>query len=74
MDHVRLDATRLKPARQPEAVAAGFEGNRKDIVLKSDNRGRVTRVRDVGRVEVGAADYGNTAYICLLYTSPSPRD
>jgi len=28
MDHVRLDATRLQPARQPEAVAAGFEGNR----------------------------------------------
>ena len=23
-----LDATRRKPARQPEAVAAGFEGNR----------------------------------------------
>src|SRR6516165_5966033 len=28
MDHVRLDAMRLKPARQPEAVAAGFEGQR----------------------------------------------
>jgi hypothetical protein len=28
MDHVRLDAPRLKPARQPEAVAAGFEGKR----------------------------------------------
>src|ERR1700747_1814653 len=28
MDHVRLDATRRKPARQPEAVAAGFEGDR----------------------------------------------
>src|SRR5271154_5069946 len=28
MDHVSLDAARLKPARQPEAVAAGFEGNR----------------------------------------------
>ena len=28
MDYVRLDPTRLKPARQPEAVAAGFEGNR----------------------------------------------
>jgi len=28
MDHVRLDATRLKPARQPEAVPAGFEGKR----------------------------------------------
>jgi hypothetical protein len=28
MDHVSLDAARLKPARQPEAVAAGFEGKR----------------------------------------------
>jgi hypothetical protein len=28
MDHMRLDATRRKPARQPEAVAAGFEGQR----------------------------------------------
>ena len=28
MDHVRLDTTRRKPARQPKAVAAGFEGNR----------------------------------------------
>src|SRR5207237_10751289 len=28
MDHVSLDATRLKPARQPEAVAAGLDGKR----------------------------------------------
>src|ERR1700736_1798912 len=28
MDHVRLYATCLKPARQPKAVAAGFEGQR----------------------------------------------
>src|ERR1700751_366748 len=28
MNHMRLDATRLKPTRQPEAVAAGFEGKR----------------------------------------------
>src|SRR6516225_9748880 len=28
MDHVRLYSARLKPARQPEAVAAGFEGQR----------------------------------------------
>ena len=28
MDHVGLDATRIQPARQPEAVAAGFEGKR----------------------------------------------
>src|SRR5712672_1109730 len=32
------------------------------IVLKSDPQGRVTRLRDVGRVEVGAADYGSTAF------------
>jgi ribosomal protein S21 len=33
MDHVRLHPTRAKPTRQPEAVAAGFEGkrNRRDI-------------------------------------------
>ena len=34
-----------------------------DIVLKSDSEGRVTRVRDVGRVEIGAADYGSTAFM-----------
>src|SRR5215813_7001442 len=28
MDHVSLDATRRKPARQPKTVAAGFEGKR----------------------------------------------
>src|SRR6266436_6433242 len=38
MDHVRLDPTRLKPARQPEAVAAGFKGNRnpRDIAAGPD--------------------------------------
>jgi hydrophobe/amphiphile efflux-1 (HAE1) family protein len=33
------------------------------IVLKSDGEGRVTRLRDVGRVEIGAADYGSTAFM-----------
>ena len=33
------------------------------IVLKSDPQGRVTRLRDVGWVEVGAADYGSTAFM-----------
>jgi multidrug efflux pump len=33
------------------------------IVLKSDAEGRVTRLRDVGRVEIGAADYGSTAFM-----------
>ncbi len=34
-----------------------------DIVVKSDDAGRVTRVRDIGRVEIGAADYGSTSYM-----------
>src|SRR5215472_10497359 len=33
------------------------------IMLKSDAEGRVTRLRDVGRVEIGAADYGSTAFM-----------
>ncbi len=34
-----------------------------DIVVKTDDRGRVTRIRDIGRVEIGASDYGSTAYM-----------
>src|SRR5215471_6631524 len=48
-----------------------------NIIVKSDNRGRVTHVRDIGRVEVGAADYGTTAYkdrsnatALLVYAQP----
>ena len=48
-----------------------------DIIVKSDSQGRVTRIRDVGRVEVGAADYGTTAYMdrsnattLLIYAQP----
>ena len=48
-----------------------------EIIVKSDSRGRVTRIRDIGRVEVGAADYGSTAYMdrydatpLLIYAQP----
>ncbi len=34
-----------------------------NIVVKSDANGHVTRIRDVGRAEIGAADYGSTAYM-----------
>jgi HAE1 family hydrophobic/amphiphilic exporter-1 len=34
-----------------------------DIVLKSNGAGQVTRLRDVGRAEVGAADYSSTSYM-----------
>src|SRR6201981_66062 len=47
------------------------------IVLKSDSEGRVTRLRDVGCVEIGAADYGSTAFMdhgpgmaLLLFAQP----
>ena len=47
------------------------------IVVKSDSEGRVTRIRDIGRVEVGAADYGSTAFVdrdnassLLIYAEP----
>src|ERR1700674_4193911 len=38
MDHVRLHPMRPKPPRQPEAVAAGFEGKRnpRDLFTGSD--------------------------------------
>ena len=48
-----------------------------DIVVKSDAQGRVTRIRDLGRVEVGAADYGSTAFkdrydatVLLIFAQP----
>jgi HAE1 family hydrophobic/amphiphilic exporter-1 len=34
-----------------------------DIVVKTDAQGRVTRVADVARVELGAADYTTNAYL-----------
>jgi hydrophobe/amphiphile efflux-1 (HAE1) family protein len=33
-----------------------------DIIVKSDALGRVTRIRDIGRTELGSVDYGSIAY------------
>src|SRR6267378_2215654 len=33
-----------------------------NIIVKSDDQGRVTRIRDIGRVELGSADYGTISY------------
>ena len=48
-----------------------------NVVVKSDPQGRVTRIRDLGRVEVGATDYGSTAFkdrynstVLLIYAQP----
>ncbi|MGP0012059.1 efflux RND transporter permease subunit [Pseudomonas sp.] len=47
------------------------------IILKTDAAGRITRIADVGRVEVGAVDYGSTAFMdrsdasaLLIYAQP----
>ncbi|MFC5865362.1 efflux RND transporter permease subunit [Acidicapsa dinghuensis] len=34
-----------------------------DVILKSDGEGRITRIRDVGRAEIGSTDYGSVAYV-----------
>jgi HAE1 family hydrophobic/amphiphilic exporter-1 len=34
-----------------------------DIIIKSDGTGRVTRLRDIGRAELGALDYGANGYL-----------
>ncbi|WP_420993653.1 efflux RND transporter permease subunit [Cupriavidus sp. 30B13] len=41
-----------------------------DIIVKSDNKGRVTRIRDVGRVELGSVDYGSKAYADRHVSAP----
>ncbi|SIO58133.1 hydrophobe/amphiphile efflux-1 (HAE1) family protein [Bradyrhizobium erythrophlei] len=41
-----------------------------DIIVKSDASGRVTRIRDIGRVELGSADYGSIAYADRAPSAP----
>ena len=33
-----------------------------EVIVKSDAQGHVTRIRDIGRVELGSLDYGSVAY------------
>ncbi len=33
-----------------------------NIIVKSDSQGRVTRIRDIGHVDLGSADYNSVAY------------
>ncbi|BDB28763.1 multidrug efflux RND transporter permease subunit [Cupriavidus sp. TA19] len=41
-----------------------------DVIIKADNKGRVTRIRDVGRVELGSVDYGSKAYTDRHVSAP----
>ena len=48
-------------------VDPGQFGN---IIIKSDGEGRITRVNDIGRVELGAQDYGSNGYLDVLDAVP----
>ena len=41
-----------------------------DIIVKSDSQGRSTRIRDIGRVELGSVDYGSIGYADKYPSSP----
>jgi hydrophobe/amphiphile efflux-1 (HAE1) family protein len=41
-----------------------------DIIVKSDNQGRITRIRDIGRAEIGSVDYGSIAYADKHISAP----
>lgn len=41
-----------------------------DVAIKADTQGRITRIRDIGRVELGSADYGSKAYADKYVSAP----
>jgi hydrophobe/amphiphile efflux-1 (HAE1) family protein len=41
-----------------------------EIIVKSDADGHVTRIQDIGRVELGATDYGSIAYADRSESTP----
>ncbi len=69
-------------AQPPVARAGAFQLNVKtlgrltepaqfaDVIVKSDGQGRVTRVRDVGYVELGGLNYGANGYLDGLSAVP----
>jgi multidrug efflux pump subunit AcrB len=42
-----------------------------DVIVKSDSDGHATRIRDIGRAELGSTDYGTLAYADKSPSSPS---
>lgn len=41
-----------------------------DIAIKADTQGHITRIRDIGRVELGSVDYGSKAYADKYVSAP----
>lgn len=73
------------PIPRPSAFAVGVQTQGRlvdpeqfaEIVVKSDDSGKVTRIRDIGRVELGAQDYSLNSYLdadravaILIYQRP----
>jgi hydrophobe/amphiphile efflux-1 (HAE1) family protein len=41
-----------------------------NVIVKSDRQGRITRIRDIGRVELGSSDYDSIAYANKFVSTP----
>ena len=41
-----------------------------NVIVKADPQGRVTRIRDIGHVELGSSDYGTIAYANRFASTP----
>ncbi|MGO6819717.1 efflux RND transporter permease subunit [Rhizobium brockwellii] len=41
-----------------------------DVIVKNDGQGRITRIRDIGRAELGSSDYSSIAYADLYPAAP----
>jgi hydrophobe/amphiphile efflux-1 (HAE1) family protein len=41
-----------------------------DIIVKSDKQGRITRIHDIGHVELGSQDYGSIGYADAYPSAP----
>jgi len=41
-----------------------------NVIVKSDAQGHITRIRDIGHVELGASDYGTKAYANKFVSTP----
>jgi hydrophobe/amphiphile efflux-1 (HAE1) family protein len=41
-----------------------------NVIIKTDHEGHITRIRDIGRVELGSVDYGSKAYANKYVSTP----
>jgi len=80
--NAQVSAGRLNQPPVSDKVAGAYEVNVEalgrlttpeefgQIIVKTDPSGRVTRIRDIGRVELGSIDYGSKAYANKFVSTP----